>query len=125
MAKDKRWIPVRDGNIYCSPACGFKCTIHAYDRAVANAAELALHLGEPFRPTVWENGDWFYCAEYHDKGNQFQVFPRDGQLYWVNMKLDGITQLSGIYQDAMVGIQDLKNQMSKIINEAMARLALL
>ena len=52
--------PVRQGDIYCSPRCGFCCTRAAYDQAVQEAAELAERMGEGWTPRVWENWGWNY-----------------------------------------------------------------
>ncbi|WP_152025762.1 hypothetical protein [Agrobacterium tumefaciens] len=52
-----------NGLIYCSPACGSKCTKEAYDLAVSRAQALAEKLGEGWEPHVWENGGWHYQAK--------------------------------------------------------------
>lgn len=58
------WTPVRDGDVYCSPRCGFRCTWQAYQDAVAGANALCALLGAPgeWKPRVWENGGWHYEA---------------------------------------------------------------
>lgn len=57
-----RWDPVRDGDRYCSPGCGCKCTYEDYRAACQGATELCLQLGRGWSPYVWENGGWHYKA---------------------------------------------------------------
>jgi hypothetical protein len=57
-----RWTPVRNGEVYCSPACGHKCTYKAFEYATAGAAALIAELGEGWMPRVWENGGWHFEA---------------------------------------------------------------
>jgi len=59
-----RWKPVsRPGGIYCSPACGCKCTREQYDRAHEQGQDLAASLGAEWTYRVWENGGWHYAAK--------------------------------------------------------------
>lgn len=53
-----RWTPRLDGNVFCSPACGHRCTKADFDHATARAAEIADQLGDGWRPHVWENCGW-------------------------------------------------------------------
>lgn len=48
--------------IYCSPACGGRCTRVAYEEAVTEAAKLARHMGAGWSPEVWENSGWYFKA---------------------------------------------------------------
>lgn len=57
---DKRWIPVLNGAIFCSPSCGAKCTKSAYDEALRMSNEIALELGENWMPQVFENLGWYW-----------------------------------------------------------------
>jgi hypothetical protein len=61
------WKPVRDGDTYCSSACGGRCTWGAYERACAAGAELAAGLGPLFEPRIWENIGWHYAAHTADR----------------------------------------------------------
>jgi hypothetical protein len=54
--------PVRRGPFYCSPWCGAKCTIVAYDSACFKGKALAEQLGPNWKPRIWENMGWFYAA---------------------------------------------------------------
>ena len=56
----KSWVPMQDGKIYCSSACGRGCTLAEYEAAVKASEELAKHLGEGFEPRVWENLGWHW-----------------------------------------------------------------
>ena len=60
QSETDRWIPVRDGDIYCSPACGGKCTKKKFDIATREAQRLAAQLGKGWEPHVWENLGWHY-----------------------------------------------------------------
>lgn len=55
-----RWTPKLNGEIYCSPACGFGCKKADFDRAFALANALAVNLGPGWQPKVWENGGWYW-----------------------------------------------------------------
>lgn len=55
------WTPVRNGAIYCAPACGRGCTAQQHEEAVKQAANLARRL-PGFEPDVWENLGWHYQA---------------------------------------------------------------
>jgi hypothetical protein len=57
------WEPVRNGEIYCSPACGSGCTIDSYLQTVEDANRLCKELGPGWFPRVWENLGWHYSAK--------------------------------------------------------------
>lgn len=74
------WIPKKKpGNIYCSPACGHKCTLTEYNAAVLAANELAESLGPTWKSHVWENGGWHYAAI--SECSRVKVTPRHGHGY--------------------------------------------
>jgi hypothetical protein len=55
------WTPVRNGNAYCSPACGggpAVCSIQRYERAVDASNKVARDLGPGWNPVVTENLGW-------------------------------------------------------------------
>lgn len=58
-----RWTPILTGDVFCSPACGGKCTKAAYDRAVDAANALVAQLGHGWEPEVWENLGWHYAVQ--------------------------------------------------------------
>lgn len=58
------WKPRRRGEKYCAPACGRGCLKSEHDEALANAKRLAKLLGPGWKPTVWENLGWYYCAKF-------------------------------------------------------------
>lgn len=64
--KADRWIPVRRGDIYCSPGCGRGCTIDEHDFAQENAKLLCAELNKKkpggWVPHVHENLGWFWSA---------------------------------------------------------------
>jgi hypothetical protein len=61
-SKSLSWKPVSNGAIYCAPACGCGCTLAAYRQAHQDARELCKRLGKGWKPRVWENMGWHYCA---------------------------------------------------------------
>ena len=61
--RELSWDPVRNGEIYCSSACGGGCTIDSYLQAVENANHLCKELGPGWVPRVWENLGWHYSAK--------------------------------------------------------------
>jgi hypothetical protein len=84
MKKNKKWTPVLDGAIYCSPSCGGHCTKAAYDAAVAAANKLAFEMGPKWKPHVWENLGWHYSVvdvsghwKIHRNGNTFTAYLGD------------------------------------------------
>ena len=65
------WEPKREGDRYCSPACGRGCTWKEYQAATKAAAKLAEELGsDSWEPRVWENLGW-----------HFEVISKNG--WWV------------------------------------------
>ena len=61
--RELSWDPVRNGEIYCSPACGGGCSIDSYLQAVEDAKRLCKELGEgQWVSRVWENLNWHYSA---------------------------------------------------------------
>lgn len=60
---DPRWTPVRRGHIYCSPACGGKCTWANYQKAVKDSAALAKSLGKGWTTNVTENLGWHWDVQ--------------------------------------------------------------
>jgi len=63
MEKDCGRNPVRRGNDYCSPKCGFGCKLASYDRAAGEADALAQRMGNGWEPIVWENCGWNYMVK--------------------------------------------------------------
>lgn len=66
MEKTKKepltWDPVRDGDLYCSPACGFGCTWKDYQEAARDANTLKAALGPGWAVRVSENLGWHYSV---------------------------------------------------------------
>lgn len=95
-----RWQPVlsTDGTVYCSPACGFRCTRASYNNAVAKANALAQRLGPGWEPIVSENGAWHYrvkkgVAVIHDDNFCFSAWlefegPGNGHIQIIEHAVD-------------------------------------
>ena len=63
------WVPIRRGAIYCSPACGHRCTFTEYKKAHIEATEcLALMKTRGWDIRVWENLGW-HCGLENAKGH--------------------------------------------------------
>lgn len=62
MNRNLSWKPVRNGETYCSPACGHGCTHEAFKRATTNAEKLCRLLGAGWQPRVHENMGWHFSA---------------------------------------------------------------
>jgi len=62
-APPDRHMPVRKGEKYCSPACGFGCTWASYQRAVEESEALARRLGKGWVSHLWENGTWYWSVK--------------------------------------------------------------
>ena len=58
------WTPVHSGPIYCSPACGGKCTWNAYMKAYVESEQLATELGPRWMNGCHENLGWHVCARH-------------------------------------------------------------
>lgn len=78
LSSGDRWTPVRDGDIFCAPACGCKCKLVDFERATASAAALVAELGDGWQPRVWENCGWHFSAgkgaatvDYSENGGHF------------------------------------------------------
>ena len=84
-----RWTPVRNGDMFCSPACGCKCKLADYERAVKAAGNLAALLGGGWYPNVWENGGWHYDVR---KGKATVLFRGFEAKYVAEIEIDYISK---------------------------------
>jgi hypothetical protein len=63
MARD--WTPVRKGSIYCSPACGARCTYKDFQLANRKAEALLARMKTGgWKADVWENMGWHYALRH-------------------------------------------------------------
>lgn len=62
-ATGDRWTPIRNGEIFCSPACGGQCKRVDFDHVSAQAGVLAAKLGRGWMPIVWENLGWYFKVQ--------------------------------------------------------------
>jgi hypothetical protein len=60
LAKANRYMPIRKGDIYCSPACGMGCTHADFEKAVFASQALAAELGAGWATRVWDNLGWHW-----------------------------------------------------------------
>ncbi|MDD2892552.1 MAG: hypothetical protein PHF20_01365 [Halothiobacillaceae bacterium] len=59
-SEGNEWVPVRDGNVFCAPACGAGCKYSDYQHAVNAAQAMINMLGHGWKPDIWENMGWHY-----------------------------------------------------------------
>ncbi len=63
-SNEDKWKPRSlPGGVYCSPACGGKCTKAKYDLAVRDGKSLAERMGKGWVYDVWENLGWHYAVQ--------------------------------------------------------------
>lgn len=67
---NRDWNPVRQGDIYCSSACGGKCTWTAYQEAIRSSNELAKRcqeeIGGIWNTRIHENLGWHWSVVLKD-----------------------------------------------------------
>lgn len=101
------WTPRREGNTYCSPACGGGCTLEAYRKAEHEAIALASRLGPNWKPVVWENLGWHYKVVLRPGSEaMLAVYPERGGQYWIDSRLLG-SQYNLHHSDPVQGVRDL------------------
>lgn len=114
-ADASRWTPVLNGNIFCSPACGHKCKLADYEKAIKAANTLVSVLGDGWEPEVWENGGWHYCVFRGDA----KVSP-DRAGYIASIEVDymvekNILAISHTSDDPRLAVKGLTSKLSVII----------
>lgn len=63
--KELSWKPVRRGDKYCSPACGYGCSYKAFTDACTLAKVLLNGMyTQGWEIDVWENMGWFYALRH-------------------------------------------------------------
>ena len=50
--------PVRDGEVFCSPRCGFRCTWQSFKECYEHAERLQADLGSGWSINIWDNLGW-------------------------------------------------------------------
>lgn len=113
-----RRTPVLNGEVFCSPACGYGCKKKDYDLAVERAAALVKSLGVPWVPKVWESGKWHSGAFIVGEEHARQVLCYPNGTYWVSLVFAGIGQLYGTYDDPVAGVNDCITRAKKKIADA-------
>lgn len=89
--KPLSWKPVLSGRVYCSPACGFGCSLRQYEERHRQGAELAAKLGRGWKARIWENMGWHYCVSLTGRDYTITVYgPSDVRdWHWADMRVDG------------------------------------
>lgn len=113
---DPRWVPIlQAGGVFCSPACGFKCTRTAYDAAHQKATVLAAKLektyGGEWSIRVWENMGWYYnvsCGVLVVHPYQHGTKPPSGGTVFFN----------GVHQFVTDYRSDPRNGIVKVVDRA-------
>ena len=111
-----RWTPQRDGDRFCSPACGRGCTFQEFEDATNKGKALAELLGPQWTPRVWENLGWFHAAILDCEeapGVYIEVYgptiARD--KYWIDARFP--EQFHGTFDDPVKGILTLISSAKK------------
>jgi hypothetical protein len=117
---DKRdWTPVRVGNIYCSPACGAKCTHDAYLRATTSAEKLKerceKEIGGEWSVRVHENLGWHWSV-YHNK-TKFEIYvPMKSDNYAIGL-LGGTPIQISLHPDTFASPKEAWDKLIKNISD--------
>ena len=107
MSENPDWMPVKNGEEYCSPACGCGCTQAEFELANMRAERLAARLNEmpggfkDWSLSVWENTGWHYEAVREidpepETGGSYchlsESFDREGNpnRYYCDVSVSGI-----------------------------------
>lgn len=91
MKNEINWNPVKNGLTYCSSACGYGCTLKAYEEANKKALDLAKiceeEIGGKWNIRVHENLGWHWCV-IQEKSNitiSFGGYLSEGDKYDVGI----------------------------------------
>jgi hypothetical protein len=105
MRSQIAWTPRqyhKDGlERYCSHACGHDCTFNDYVKAQKAAKRLAQRLGRPFKPHVWENMGWHFCANIT---NSESAVYKSHNKYWASIFFNG-RQFQGEHRNPSVAFK--------------------
>ncbi len=98
---DPRWVPIRRGAIYCSPACGFDCKHADYLKAIENGDKLAglcskAGYGRFWVRRVHENMGWHFEAHTTNAGlrdasitvHKYSGTKYSGTNYWADIQVE-------------------------------------
>lgn len=111
---DRKWIPVLNGEVFCSPFCGAKCKKSDYDKALRISYEIASQLGENWIPQVFENLGWYWKVT---KGN---IEVRDSALGYnatMQFEQDQNYYFSADDSDPRKAVQKVQDQLQDIIRK--------
>lgn len=122
--RQRNWTPVAssDGVLYCSPACGGRCTRVAYLDAQHRAAALARALGESWKPSVWENLGWHYSVHaQYSRRTMIALHPHTGRS-WAALYIDDrqlFTAEGPTPRRAVNALLDVAREMSQMLTQAL------
>lgn len=114
MTDNRDWIPVRNGDTYCSPACGRGCTYSEYEFAVEKAKEISKLIG--WHPSVHENLGWHYKS-VSTSGN-YTMYTDNGEYECFNQYIFR----SGWYSNPIDALNETKRQIKEYIKNLEDRL---
>ena len=123
------WKPIRRGDVYCSPRCGFDCTYAAFERANKEAAALVARLGGEWKPHVWENCGWRYkialgvcqiTVTMKNGGTIDGDWTVNGYIAWINTHPQFISKSrptpEEAFREALDQMQDVFTQLSDAVS---------
>lgn len=104
--KERDWKPVRNGDVYCSPACGYGCTWAAFTEATRASAKLAKQLGPAWEPRVWDNLGWWW----------------EVRVAGLNVSLDGAGEWMALFGAHSAHAKTAKGAIRSVLRRATADL---
>jgi hypothetical protein len=128
----REWNPVRNGETYCSPACGAGCTYEAYKKAVKDADELASlccdKIGGIWKPVVHENLGWHWqvvlegtnisisYGGYLAKGDRYSIGMFGGTPCQVSLHPQTFESVEDAYTAQTAAVRAEANRWNDILN---------
>lgn len=126
MTNKLSWKPIKKGAIYCSSACGGRCTHSAFLSAQKQAKLTAKIVGKGFKPHVWENLGWYWkitskceCLSVSLYGNTFTAYlntePNSGGR-WVSEGKTPQIAIKKVIKAARDEMNTIEIMLSKLSN---------
>ncbi len=115
----KQWTPVKRGLIYCSPACGNKCTYAEFQKRKKEGVALAKKLGKGWSYTVWENSGWH--QKVISPTGDVEIYPPSPLRFWATTTRNFTPQLCCSHRTAKGAFQGVVNQ-AKALSRSVDRL---
>ena len=116
------WEPVRNGDTYCSPACGRGCKYNDYQATLNKANDVARIMGHGWTAKVWENLGWHW--EVISSGKNIHIKPSNykglDNRYRANISergSAGILFSSDVHTNPHYAVAEVVGKLEKKIKE--------